>query len=46
MFKKMPATFEHSKELNKVKKEFEGHFFGLKVFFVKNIGFKIYQKFF
>ena len=44
--RKCPQHLDIPKELNNVKKEFEGHFFGLKVFFVKNIGFKIYQKFF
>ena len=33
-------------ELDKVKKEFEGHFFKFKVLFIKSIGMKIYQKFF
>ncbi len=44
--RKCPQHLDIPKELNKVKKEFEGHFFGLKVFFVKTVGFKIYQKFF
>lgn len=44
--RKCPQHLDIPKELDKVKKEFEGHFFGFKVLFVKTIGMKIYQKFF
>ena len=44
--RKCPQHLDIPKELNKVKKEFEGHFFEFKVAFVKNIVMKIHQKFF
>lgn len=44
--KKCPQKLNIPKELNKVKTEFEGYLFRLKVLFVKNIGIKLYQKFF
>ncbi len=47
VLKKMPPTpWTFQKNLIKLKKEFEGHFFKFKVLFVKSIGMKIYQKFF
>lgn len=44
--RKCPQHLDIPKELDKVKKEFEGHFFKFKVLFVKSISMKIYQKFF
>ena len=44
--RKCPQHLDIPKELDKVKKEFEGHFFKFKVLFIKSIGMKIYQKFF
>lgn len=44
--RKCPQHLDIPKELDKVKKEFKGHFFKFKVLFVKSIGMKIYQKFF
>lgn len=44
--RKCPQHLDIPKELDKVKKEFEGQFFKFKVLFVKSIGMKIYQKFF
>ena len=36
--RKCPQHLDIPKELDKVKKEFEGHFFKFKVLFVKSIG--------
>lgn len=43
---KCPQHLDIPKELKKVKKEFEGHGFNFKLWFIKNIGMPIYQKFF
>lgn len=43
---KCPQHLNIPKELKKVKKEFEGHGFNFKLWFIKNIGMPIYQKFF
>ncbi|MDO5849356.1 MAG: aldo/keto reductase [Methanobrevibacter sp.] len=44
--RKCPQHLDIPKELSKVQKEFEGHFFGFKLWFIKHIGMPIYQKFF
>lgn len=43
--RKCPQHLNIPEELEKVKKDFEGHGFGFKRWFIKNIGFPIYQKF-
>lgn len=43
---KCPQHLDIPKELKKVKNEFEGHGFNFKLWFIKNIGMPIYQKFF
>ena len=43
---KCPQHLNIPKELKNVKKEFEGHGFNVKLWFIKNIGMPIYQKFF
>ena len=44
--RKCPQHLDIPKELSKVQKEFEGPGFKLKLWFIKNIGMPIYQKFF
>lgn len=44
--RKCPQHLDIPKELLKVQKEFEGPGFKLKLWFIKNIGMPIYQKFF
>lgn len=44
--RKCPQHLDIPKELSKVQKEFEGHGFKVKLWFIKNIGMPIYQKFF
>lgn len=41
--RKCPQKIDIPYELNKVKKEFEGHGFGIKVAFIKYIGFPLYR---
>lgn len=43
--RKCPQKLDIPKELKKVEKEFEGHFFGFKISFIKNIGMPIFAFF-
>lgn len=43
--RKCPQKLDIPKELKKVEKEFEGHFFGAKISFINNIGMPIFSLF-
>ncbi len=43
--RRCPQHLNIPNELSKVKKEFEGYGFGFKIWFIKNIGMKIFQRF-